>query len=209
MVDSIDMSQPPFILRAATDSFDEGLAFARYLDTAAEGFFGFMLGRRASDIVATAFTLPDNDYSFENVTFAEQDGALVGMASGFSAEQRRGFSQRPLKQAEGYRTLRTKTVAFLCAPLLRVLETIAAGDFYLQAIAIDERLRGEGVGSALLDSMEQRARSQGSIRLCLDVSAKNEGACRLYERRGMTVEAQWPKHLVIPGLRLLRMTKAI
>ena len=183
--------------------------FARYLDTAAEGFFRFMLGRRVADIVAEAFTLPDNDYSFQNVTFAEQDGAIVGMASGFSAEQRRGFSEHPLKQAEGYRALRARTVALLCAPLLRVLETIAAGDFYLQAIAIDERLRGEGVGSALLDSMEQRARSHGSIRLCLDVSAKNERARRLYERRGMAVESQWPKHLVIPGLRLLRMTKAI
>ncbi len=92
---------------------------------------------------------------------------------------------------------------------MRILDTLADGDFYLQAIAIDTELRGEGVGSALMDSMEDRARASGSNRLSLDVSAKNEGARRLYGRRGMSVESQWPKRLVIPGLRLLRMTKTL
>ena len=43
----------------------------------------------------------------------------------------------------------------------------------------------------------------------LDVSAKNEGARRLYEHLGMTVESQWPKRLAIPGLKFYRMTKAL
>ncbi len=100
-------------------------------------------------------------------------------------------------------------VKMLCAPLFRILETIADGDFYLLAIAIDKELRGEGVGSALMDSTEERARASSSTRLSLDVSAKNEGARRLYERRGMTVESQWPKRLPIQGLRFYRMTKAL
>jgi len=39
------------IVRAAKPTLDEGLAFARYLDEAAEGFFRFMLGRRARHII--------------------------------------------------------------------------------------------------------------------------------------------------------------
>jgi ribosomal protein S18 acetylase RimI-like enzyme len=92
---------------------------------------------------------------------------------------------------------------------LRILDTLADGDFYLLSIAVDDDMRGEGVGSALIDSIEVRARASGARRLSLDVSAKNEGARRLYERRGMTVESQWPKRLVIPGLKLLRMTKTL
>ena len=41
------MDQHPIVLRAANPTFDKGLAFARYLDEAAEGFFRLMLGRRA------------------------------------------------------------------------------------------------------------------------------------------------------------------
>jgi len=203
------MNQRPIILRTANPTFDEGLVFARFLDEAAEGFFRFMLGRRVADIIATTFAQPDHDYSYQNVTFAERDEVIVGMAAGYTAEQHRRFSELPLKQAAGKWAFRMRGVRILGSPLWRVLETLADGDFYLLAIAIDQELRGEGVGSGLMDSVEDRARVSGSTRLCLDVSAKNKGARRLYERRGMSVESQWPKRLVIPGLRLLRMTKTL
>jgi ribosomal protein S18 acetylase RimI-like enzyme len=196
------------VLRAAKPTFDEGLVFARYLDEAAEGFFRFMLGGRATQVVAEAYTQSDNNYSFQNVIIAEHDQLIVGMALGFTAEQHRRFSDRPLKQAAGFPALRMRAVRILCAPLLRILTTIADGDFYLLAIAIDKEIRGEGVGSALMDSIEERARASGSTRLSLDVSAKNEGARRLYERRGMSVESEWPKVRFLPRL-FVRMTKTL
>ena len=76
------------------------------------------------------------------------------------------------------------------APLMRIIDSIADGDFYVGAIAVDKELRGDGVGSVLMDFFEERARASGSTRLSLDVSAKNEGARRFYERRGMNVESQ-------------------
>ncbi|MCG8604855.1 GNAT family N-acetyltransferase [bacterium] len=203
------MDQHSIVLRAAKPTFDEGLACGRYLDQAAEGFFRFMLGRRYEHIIANAYIQPDHTYSFQNVTFAERDKQIVGMALGFTAEQQRHFSDRPLKESAGYPVLRMTAVKMLFAPLFRILETIADGDFYLLAIAIDNELRGEGVGSTLMDSTEERARASSSNRLSLDVSAKNEGARRLYERRGMAVESQWPKRLPIEGLRFYRMTKAL
>ncbi len=203
------MKQHSIVLRAAKPTFDEGLACGRYLDEAAEGFFRFMLGRRAAHIIARAYAQPGHSYSFQNVTFAEHDKQIVGMALGFTGEQHRHFSDQPLKQAVGYRALRMTAVKILCAPLLRILNTIRDDDFYLLAIATDKELRGEGVGSALMDSTEERARARSSTRLSLDVSANNEGARRLYERRGMSVESQWPKRLPIQGLRLYRMTKPL
>jgi len=182
--------------------------YAHYLDQAAEGFFRFMLGSRVADIIATAYTQPDHDFSYQNVTFAEHEKAIVGMASGYTAERHRRFSEQPLKQAAGSPALRMKSVGILCAPVLRLLSTLADGDFYLESIAVDKALRGEGVGSTLIDHIEDRANAAGASRLSLYVSAKNEGARKLYERRGMTVESGWPRLIFIPQL-LVRMTKTL
>ena len=132
------MDRHSVILRAAKPTYDEGLVFARYLDEAAEGFFRFMLGRRSRQIIATAFAQPDHDLSYENVTFAECDNIIVGMVSGYSAEQHRRSSRLPLKQAAGRFNLRMRIVLILFAPLMRIIDTIEDDDYYLQAIAVDK-----------------------------------------------------------------------
>jgi len=203
------MPKPSIKFRTANPIFDEGRVYARYLDQAAEGFFRFMLGRRSVDIIATAFIQPDHDLSYQNVTFVELEKIIVGMVSGYTAEQHRRSSDRPLMQAGGRFNLRMMVVSTLFAPLFRIIDTIADSDFYIQAMAVDKELRGEGIGSALMDFVEDHARAYGSTRLSLDVSAGNKGAHKLYEYRGMTVESQWPKRLAIPGVKFFRMVKAL
>ena len=203
------MDRHSIVLRAAKPTFDEGLAFARYLDEAAEGFFRFMLGCRVGHIIATAFVQPDHDLAYQHVTFAERDKVIVGMVAGYTAEQHRRSSRHSLKQAAGRRHLRMRIVLILFAPLMRIIDSIANDDFYLQAIAVDEELRGSGVGTLLMDSLEQRAHASGATRLALDVSGKNESARHFYERRGMIIESQWPRRLKIPALRFYRMTKIL
>ena len=193
------MNQHATTLRPANPTVEEGLLFARYLDQAAEGFFRFLLGRRSADIIATAYTQPDHDLSYQHVTFAERDNAIVGMFAAYAAEQHHRSSLRPLKQAAGRSALRMKAVAILCAPLLRILDTIADGDYYLQAIAIDKDLRGQGLGATLFEAFEDRARTTGSTRLSLHVSAKNERARRFYARHGMTVASNGPNDYPSPA----------
>jgi hypothetical protein len=53
---------------------------------------------------------------------------------------------------------------------------------------------------------EERARGVGSARLCLDVAAKNEGARKLYARRGMVESSRWPASKLLPTV-FVRMTK--
>ena len=202
------MSRDPIVLRAAEPTLDEGLVFARYLDQAAEGFMRFLLGHRSPGILAEAYTRPDNDYSFQNVTFAECGGAIVGMACGFTAAEHGRFSDRPLRRAAGFPAVRLRALRILLAPMFRILTSIPDGGFYLLALAVDDAMRGRGVGSSLMDFVEERARRSGSSRLCLDVAVKNEGARRLYERRGMTTEARWPRLRLLPPL-LVRMTKEL
>ena len=201
------MDRHLIVLRAANPAVDEGLAFARFLDEAAKGFFRFWLGRRSVQIIAMAFVQPDHDLSYQNVIFAERDNVIVGMVLGFTAEQHRRSSHDPLERAAGSSYLRKRIVRMLFAPIMRIIDSITFGDFYVQAIAVDTKLRGAGVGSILMDSSEERAHASGSTRLSLDVSAKNREARRFYEHRGMHVESQWPKRLAIPVLKFYRMTK--
>lgn len=203
------MNQHETVLRAASPTLEEGREFARYLDTAAEGFFRLWLGQRAVEILAVVFVQPDHDLSFQNVTFAERDQVIVGMVSGYTAEQHRRSSLQPLKQAAGAWNVRFYVVSFLFAPFLRIIDTIDDGDFYLQAIAVDEIARGNGVGGVLMNLIEDRAGATGSARLVLDVSAENEGARCFYERRGMTVASRWPKRWTIPKFKMLRMAKEL
>ena len=203
------MSKTSINFRTANPTIDEGQVFAQYLDQAAEGFFRFMLGRRSVDIIATAFTRPNHDLSYQNATFAERDKIIVGMVLGYTAEQHRQSSDRPLKLAAGRCNLRMIAVSTLFSPLFRIIDNIADNDFYLQAMAVDKELRGDGIGSTLMDYVEDRARACGSTRLCLDVSAGNKGARKLYEHRGMAVESRWPKRLAIPVVKFFRMVKAL
>ena len=203
------MGRDSIVLRAAKPTLDEGLTFARYLDEAAEGFFRFMIGRRVEHVIATAFLKPDHDLSYQNVTFAEQEGAIVGMVSGYTAKQHRASSRLPLKEAAGRRNLRMRMVLVLFAPVMRIIESTGDEDFYIQSIAVSRELQGGGVGSTLMDFIEEQAKASGSTRLALDVSAKNENARRFYSNRGMNVESRWPKRLPIRTLRFYRMTKEL
>ena len=202
------MDRHSIALRAANPTFEDGLACARYADEAAEGFMRLMFGRRFGDIIATAFTQPDHDLSYQNVTFAERDNVIVGMTLAYTAEQHRRSSRQPLERAAGRLRLRMRILLILFAPLMRLNDSIAEGDFYLHAIAVDKVIRVDGVGSVLMDSFEEQARASGSTRLSLDVSTKNEVARRFYERRGWKVESEWPKLWFIPSL-FVRMTKPL
>ena len=196
-------------LRPAVPTDGDGRAFARYLDIAAEGFFRFLLGPRSADILARAFVERGHDLSYENVTFAVRDAVIIGMVSGFAADYRDRSSSRPLVQAAGRFNLRFLVLSAALAPVFRVLDTMGPGEFYVLAIAVDKTVRGEGLGSTLLRAIEEQARAAGATGLALDVAASNDGARKVYEHRGWTVTARWPRRFDLPGLTLLRMTKPL
>lgn len=203
-----DMGDQATLLRPARPESGEGLLFARYLDEAAEGFFGFMLGPNSEGITASAFLEPGHALSYEHVMFAERDGMVVGMSLAYTGAEHRGFSDEPLKRAAGRSALRMKLVRILLAPLWRILDTVPEDDFYLHGIAVEPELRGAGVGSLLMDDVEARGQAAGSARLSLDVAARNKGARKLYGRRGMIESSEWPSSRFLPTV-FVRMTKGL
>jgi ribosomal protein S18 acetylase RimI-like enzyme len=202
-------TKPPISLRPASPTVEDGLVFARLLDEAQEGAFRAMLGRRASDIVAHAFVQPGHELSYQHVTFAESEGCLVGMASGYSAEAHRAFTDEALRAAAGWRRYRMAAFERLARRMLQFMDTVPEDDFYVRAIAVDAGHRGMGVGTLLLGSLERTAQTVGSSRFALDVASKNRRARRLYERLGMSAQAESPRWFGLPNTNLIRMTKPL
>ncbi len=197
------------VIRPANPTFVEGLAYAKFLDQAADGFIRFMLGAKFAEVIADTFATPAHDFSFENVLVAERDAVILGTAAGYTAQQHSSCSDEVLRKARGFSALRMSLVQMVSGSLWRFLNSIENGDFYLQSIAVSSECRGEGIGSLLIDAMEERATATEATRLVLDVAAKNEGARRLYERRGMAVVGRWPSRFPIPRFRVLRMAKPL
>ncbi len=196
-------------LRPAQSSFEEGLIFARLLDTAADGIFRLILGRGSDQVLAKAFLQPGHDLSYQRVTFAIIDNQIVGMLSAYSGKQHAASSIKPLFHAAGLKTIRLLGFGIVFASMVRALDTIESSDFYIQAIAVDSAARGQRVGSLLMNHAEAVAAQHGARHLCLDVAEKNRHARDVYEHRGMTEVSRWPKRLTLGNLKLIRMSKPL
>jgi ribosomal protein S18 acetylase RimI-like enzyme len=193
-------------LRAAEPVLEEGRAYGRYLDDLAPGF-RYTLGRRAVEAIAGAYVQPGHDLSYEHATFAERDGGIVGVIAGYTGEQHQHSVDGALAEALGRRGfLGMRTAALV--KWLRYFGPRVDDEFYVWLLAVSVGYRGQGIGTVLMDSIDDRARGSGSTRLCLDVEAENEGARRFYERRGMTVESEWPTLPLLPA-QVVRMSKPL
>lgn len=74
-------------------------------------------------------------------------------------------------------------------PLLE-LEALAAGSWFLMAIAVYPDFRRQGLGSRLLEEVIATARQSSAERASLTVSTVNDAASRLYERHGFRESAR-------------------
>jgi len=66
------------------------------------------------------------------------------------------------------------------------LADIEDDDLYLAEVAIDSRLRGQGIGGKVVCDVIEYAKSKGYKRVTIDADFRNHGAKRLYERLGFS-----------------------
>lgn len=165
---------------------DDARALAQLIEIAGEGIPGYLWaqqardGRTALDVGAERAARDDANFSYRNAVVAHLDGKVAGMLLAYrlaapSAEDLAALPEIP--------------------PLLRPLvelEYRVTGTFYVNALAVFEPWRGQGIGAALLAIAETRAREAGCSELSVQVFAENEGAHRLYRRRGYVVADRRP-----------------
>ena len=85
-------------------------------------------------------------------------------------------------------------------------------EFMVDTVAVSEASRGLGLGTALMERAEGRAREMGKRKMTLQVIGENEGATRLYERLGYrTVRTQggFLVQLAVKTSEVLTMEKSL
>ena len=162
------------------------------------------------NVMRGSFQRVRNAFSYEHSHFIEASGETAAMALVFTYEQMRREQLRSLLFILRYLKLNILTQMLYLYRSSQILVQIAEGDSYLAHIAAYPKFRSLGLGTRLLEVIEEEARTTGSRRMVLDVETYNMEAIKLYERLGYTIE-QRPAILRIrdKGFEFVKMSKDI
>ena len=116
--------------------------------------------------------LKNYDVSGNFKVILDDDGEIIGMLMAYISKMPHDF--------------RFKSLKLIIVDILDsfVLCDIEKDDLYVAEIAIDDSVRGQGLGSKVLDDVVDYAKSKNLKRVILDADFRNVGARKLYERKG-------------------------
>ncbi len=114
----------------------------------------------------------DSAFGWKSVTMAEIDGEVAGMLLGYRKDD--AFTPVPANVTGFMRPIEE-------------LEAEANGSWFISMLGVHVRWRSQGVGSQLLEVADIRRGETKANGVSLIVEDVNEGARKLYERRGFAV----------------------
>ena len=166
--------------------------FAELLVESGPVLMSYLFGPGVKNIARRMYPHDRNCFSFEHARFIEADGVLAGMALAYSQAQKKDEDRR-----SGWLIVRYMKLAALRQMVyLRksdaILAQITESEYYLSNMATYPELRGLGLGTMLMHTVEEEAAKAGSKRLALDVETDNEEAVKLYRRLGYEIELTSP-----------------
>lgn len=162
----------------------DALALAALYDIAGNALPSFLWARIAAN-AASVFEVgrgraqrDDASFSWRNATVAIFDEEVVGMAIGY--RQPRRFDRDAIEKANR-----------AAQPVLE-LEALAPDSWFFSALGVFPDFRSQGVGSRLLDLAVKRAWRDGAKVISHIVIEGNEGAVRLFLRKGYAIVERRP-----------------
>jgi len=158
--------------------------FSHLILLSAPVFFPSLFGDNVSEVMENLFRYPGNIFSFEHSYFVEMEKKIAGMVLGYTWKER---DQEELNTGFLLFKYLGWDILTRVPYLLRVqsiLGKLVAGDYYISNIAVYPEFRGCGLGTRLLEKMEEEAVERGCKMIVLDVEADNRGAIRLYQKLG-------------------------
>ncbi|MCJ1884676.1 GNAT family N-acetyltransferase [Pseudomonas sp. LA21] len=174
----------PLIYSSGPDAFD--YAFARP-------------GRNsAQDFLRYAFLQGGGQFGWRQHWVGERDGEVVAAGTVFGGEVNLGYMLAATRQIFGYFGLGAPRVIVRGLQLERIICPPPRKTLYLAHLGVTQDLRGEGLGSQLIDHFLQCGRHAGLPMAALDVSVANPRAQALYERFGFSVQAE--RTSTLPGV---------
>jgi ribosomal protein S18 acetylase RimI-like enzyme len=176
------MNTPSTACRNATP--EDASALAELVNIAGEGL-PFYLWSRSATPAETSWEIgrqramrDSGSFSWRNAIVREIEGEIAACLIGYRLPD----APAPIDYGE---------MPSLFVPL-QELENLAAGTWYVNALATYPAHRGKGLGSELLAVAGSLARESQSPGISLIVADANVGARRLYERSGFAVRASRP-----------------
>jgi ribosomal protein S18 acetylase RimI-like enzyme len=151
-------------------------------------------------IVASNLASDSSPYSYQNVIIAEHDNEIIGMSLSFPGKYHRITKQMtdffPEDRVSHFRY-------FFSAPV--------HDSYYLDALCVDEKFRGRGIGSRLIELTKEKAVKEGFETLALLTFRDNAAARQVYEKNGFETvdQIQLNGHWLMPhegGCLLMKVT---
>lgn len=133
----------------------------------------------------------DTEFGWRSATVAEADGEVAGMLLGY-------------RKPDAFESVPANVTGFMRP--IEELEAEANGHWFISMLGVHINWRSKGVGSALLDVAEIKRGETAANGTALIVEDGNEGARKLYERRGFAVRTSRPM-VGYPGSDWLLMVK--
>lgn len=134
--------------------------------------FDMLFKSQDSAVKSIAKDLPKRGLGDYMKVILDDDGEIIGMLMIYTSEVSHRFY--------------LKSPRLLIVDILDhfVLADIEEDDLYLAEIAIDSKLRGQGIGKSVVCDVINYAKSKNYKRVTIDADFRNTGARRLYEKIG-------------------------
>ncbi|GKU75924.1 GNAT family N-acetyltransferase [Paenibacillus sp. L3-i20] len=126
-------------------------------------------------VLSDYYLQENNRISYRNIIVDRRDGVIAGMLIAYLGDEAEQLD-KPIKD-------RLKHL-YGEASAAKIVKECQEGDYYLDAVAVDERYRGQGIASNLITAFEERGKSLGCKQLSLIVESYNTRAYSLYSRLG-------------------------
>jgi ribosomal protein S18 acetylase RimI-like enzyme len=162
---------------------EDSYRIAELIDVASMGAIDFLFrdlvpGMTPVQLVAHNLESDRFPHSYKSAIVAEYDRLIVGMALSYPSkynvlteEMREFFPSDRLEHFGAHFTTRVEN------------------SYFIDALAVDERYRGNGIGSGLMELLKERALDEGFPLLSLFVFADNVNAIRFYKHHGFKIHS--------------------
>ncbi|MDP2928879.1 MAG: GNAT family N-acetyltransferase [Candidatus Omnitrophota bacterium] len=151
-----------------------------------------LFGSKVKKLMAELFPHRRHYYSFDRSFFVEVDGETAGMAQLHKINLRRREKIRMSLLLVKYLNWRLPMKIFNLLKSERMVSLAIGNDCYLSNVAVYPQFRSLGLGTKLLERVEEEARSIGKKRIVLHAETHNTRAISLYERLGYKIEQKTP-----------------
>lgn len=138
----------------------------------------------AQDFLRYAFVREGGEFSFQNHHSLYQDGQMVGIGSAFNAKEASGFTVADalkIFRFYGFKSFPTIKSGLKIEQLIKLPK---GNEIALAHLGIVRELRGQGLGTKMMDLLKEKANKTTNSYWVLDVSEENPKAKALYDRLG-------------------------